>query len=136
MSKDVLATATTQINARLEELRGAVEEYERLQAALKALDAVGVDGSSRPAPSRRNSSEKRTGRKQASARPRVSRSEAEQRRTRMLAILAEDPSTPASAFATMFDTTRSNVYGMFRTLEKSGAIRKTRKGWTVKKAHA
>jgi hypothetical protein len=136
MSEDVLATATAQIHARLEELRGVVAEYERLEGALKALDAVSVDGSPRPGPSRRRSSERQTRRKRASARTRVSRTEAEQRRTRMLAILAEDPSTPASAFATMFDTTRSNVYGMFRTLEKSGAIRKTSKGRTVRKARA
>jgi hypothetical protein len=42
MSKDLLSRIRTEIDERLAELRPAVEEVSRLEAALSALDAGGV----------------------------------------------------------------------------------------------
>jgi hypothetical protein len=98
----------SEIRDRLKESRAAVQEYERLQAALRALDSE-TDGTrraqTRPRPRRSNSS------------PRKQRAARGANREKALAVIADRPGVTVAELASATRIAKGVVYSLTRTLE-------------------
>ena len=116
---DVLDALRGDIRGRLNELQPAVEEAKRLEQALQALEAS--DGQTAQG-RQRKTPPKRT---------RITKAEAESRKRRALALLAEDPQTKPSALAQLLGISASNIYNLIKRLEQDGALKRTEDGYQV-----
>jgi hypothetical protein len=105
-----------EIRERLAELRGAVVEAERLEAALKALETAGADT---PAPPRARSSTPESPRKRA---PRGAN------REKALEVIAERPGVTVAELASATGIARNALYGVTRSLADNGVIERVALG--------
>jgi hypothetical protein len=112
---DFLAEKRREIEARMKELRPAVEEYERLQQAAAALAGVG-NGGGRPA---------RATRRRGRGRPRGSGTRAKQ----ALELVRARPGITIRELADAMGIHANYLYRVMPTLESEGLVVKRDRGW-------
>ena len=125
---DFLEQKKKEIAARLSELKPAVDEYHRLEGALRALDGVGNDGrAAAPARSRRSSGGpgKGSGRR---GRPRGTGSRANQ----TLELVTSEPGITIPQLAERMGIKQNYLYRVLPGLEQDGKVRKEGRGWFPK----
>ena len=124
---DFLEEKKQEIQARLDELRPLVEEYERLEAAQRALDGVGTNGGSSPAPRRRRSGGGGGGRR---GRPKGSGT----RGTQALELVKGNPGITIPDLAEKMGIKQNYLYRVLPGLEQDGLVEKRDRGWYAKEA--
>jgi predicted Rossmann fold nucleotide-binding protein DprA/Smf involved in DNA uptake len=118
---DFLEQKKQEIQARMDELRPAVEEYERLDAALRALSGVNTSGS-RTTSRRSGGSAGGTGRR---GRPPGSGSRAAQ----ALEVVKSRPGITIPEMAQEMGIQQNYLYRVLPGLEQDGKVRKEGRGW-------
>jgi sugar-specific transcriptional regulator TrmB len=113
---DFLAEKRREIEARMKELRPAVEEYERLQQAAAALAGVGGNGRGRQA---------RAPRRRGRGRPRGSGTRAKQ----ALELVRARPGITIRELADAMGIHANYLYRVMPTLESEGQVVKRDRGW-------
>jgi hypothetical protein len=113
---DFLAEKRREIEARMKELRPAVEEYERLQQAAAALAGVGGNGRGRQA---------RAPRRRGRGRPRGSGTRARQ----ALELVRARPGITIRELADAMGIHANYLYRVMPTLESEGQVVKRDRGW-------
>jgi hypothetical protein len=132
---DFLEEKKREISTRLKELRPAVEEYERLEAAQRALEGVGGSGATTRAPGRSRSSST-AGRRPAGkgggkrGRPRGSGTRAKE----ALSIVQDTPGISIPEMAQRMGIQQNYLYRVLPGLEQDGKVRKEGRGWHPKDA--
>jgi hypothetical protein len=128
MADDFLEVKKREIAERMDELRPAVDEYHRLEAAHRALEGVDGDGGggpAAPAPRRRPpTSGQRRGR------PRGSGARADQARQ----LVRENPGITIPEMAQKMGIQQNYLYRVLPGLEQDGEVRKEGRGWFPKDA--
>jgi hypothetical protein len=130
---DFLDEKRKEIDTRLKELRPLVEEYDRLEKAVAALDGVGSDSLTRKKGSSKSSlatkvnarsrrSRSGTGRR---GRPRGSGKRAAEARR----LVNERPGITIPELADAMGIQANYLYRVMPTLQKEGEVRKRGKGW-------
>ncbi len=99
-----------EIRARLKESRAAVEEYERLRAALTALETA---GGATPAPARR---------RRSGPAPTKRRAPRGANRDMALAVIADRPGVTVAELAAATGIAKKVLYGLTRSLTERGQI--------------
>jgi sugar-specific transcriptional regulator TrmB len=123
---DFLDDKKREIAERLKELRPLVDEYQRLEAAQRALEGVPGDGrSSRAAPTRRRSSAGAGSRSSGRGRPRGSGTRSKQ----ALSLVQENPGITISELAERMGIKQNYLYRVLPGLEQDGLVRKEGRGW-------
>lgn len=132
---DFLEDKKREIQARLKELRPAVDEYHRLEAAVQALEGVNANGTSAPAPARR-----RRGRPAASTatksgsgrrgRPKGSGTRSKQ----ALELVRKSPGITIPELADKMKIKQNYLYRVLPSLAQDGLVEKRDKGWHPKAA--
>ena len=132
---DFLDEKRKEIQARLKELKPLVEEYERLEAAERALSGVGGSASaasprratnsnsSAPTRRRRTSSAKRSGGRRG--RPRGSGTRASQAE----ALVRSKPGITIPELAEAMGIKQNYLYRVMPTLAEEGRVTKSGRGW-------
>ena len=123
---DFLAQKRQEIQDRLNELKPLVEEADRLQAALSALD--GASGIPAGKPARRKaagSARKRTAGTGKPGRPKGTG----KRQTETLALVIKQPGISISEIAAQTGVQQSYLYRVMPSLQKEGLVRKEGRGW-------
>jgi hypothetical protein len=128
---DFLDEKRKEIQSRLKELKPLVDEYERLEAAERALSGVGGGGSSAPrsggtaAPARRR---RRTGGGTGTGRrgrPRGSGTRA----TQAEKLVREKPGITIPELAEAMGIKQNYLYRVMPTLADEGKVTKSGRGW-------
>jgi sugar-specific transcriptional regulator TrmB len=112
---DFLDSKKNEIRSRLEELKEAVDEYHRLQAALDALDGVGRStggGASATGAPRRG-------------RPRGTGTRAQE----AIAAVTKEPGLTAGEIADRLGINQNYLYRVLPALEQDGKLEKRGRGW-------
>jgi hypothetical protein len=127
---DFLEEKRKEISQRLKELRPLVDEYQRLEAAEKALS--GVDGNRRTTPSptarrARSARAKGTGRR---GRPRGSGTRANQ----ALELVKSRPGITIPELAEAMGIKQNYLYRVMPGLAEEGKVTKSGRGWSVREA--
>jgi hypothetical protein len=117
---DFLAEKRREIEARMKELRPAVEEYERLEQAAAALAGVG-NGGARQARTGRATRPRRRGR----GRPRGTGKRAQQ----ALELVRARPGITIRELADAMGIHANYLYRVMPTLESEGKVVKRDRGW-------
>src|SRR5439155_16031845 len=131
---DFLEQKKREIAARLEELRPAVEEYNRLEGALRALD--GVSTAPAPARGRRRGPGAGAGAGAAPAgggrrgRPRGTGTRANQ----TLELVRATPGITIPQLAERMGIKQNYLYRVLPALEQDGLVRKEGRGWHPREA--
>jgi hypothetical protein len=131
---DFLEEKKREIATRLKELRPAVDEYQRLEGALRALDGVAGGGAgggaatARPATSRRRGGGGGGGGKRG--RPRGTGSRANQ----TLELVRANPGITIPQLAEHMGIKQNYLYRVLPGLEQDGLVRKDGRGWHPKAA--
>ena len=123
---DFLAQKRQEIQDRLNELKPLVEEADRLQAALSALD--GASGIPAGKPVRRKaprSARKRTTGTGKPGRPKGTG----KRQAETLALVVKQPGISISEIAAQTGVQQSYLYRVMPSLQKEGLVRKEGRGW-------
>ncbi|MFT4035478.1 MAG: winged helix-turn-helix transcriptional regulator [Patulibacter sp.] len=113
---DFLDSKKDEIKARLAELKDAVDEYRRLQAALDALDGVNrtpAGAASGAAPRR--------------GRPRGSGTRAQE----AIDAVTQEPGLTAGEIAERIGINQNYLYRVLPALEQDGKLEKRGRGWYV-----
>ncbi len=148
---DLLNDTQREITDRLKDLKPVVDEFNRLEAAVTALDGIpavqGGTGATRGARgSRRQRGSETTatsvstppaaGPKGAAEKPAVTRRGRGGRRkgsgkraAQTLGHIQEQPGVTTTELATKTGTNQSYLYRVLRVLEQTGKIRKDGRGW-------
>jgi len=113
---DFLAEKRREIEARMRELRPAVEEYQRLEQAASALAGVGGNGRTRPT---------RAPRRRGRGRPRGSGTRAKQ----ALELVRARPGITIRELSEAMGIHANYLYRVMPTLESEGHVVKRDKGW-------
>ena len=132
---DFLEEKKKEISQRMKELRPAVDEYQRLEAAHRALEGVGADGprtgGTRAAPARRRSGgagggggDGRRGRPKGSG----------TRSKEALQIVTDQPGITIPEMAQKMGIQQNYLYRVLPGLEQDGQVRKEGRGWFPKDA--
>jgi len=132
---DFLEEKKNEIDARLNELRPLVDEYQRLEAAAAALQGVGGASNSRgSAPAARRTGRRRstrtgtgTGRR---GRPRGSGTRSKQ----ALEIVRARPGITIPEIAESIGIQQNYLYRVLPALQKDGRVRKEGRGWHPREA--
>jgi CRP-like cAMP-binding protein len=123
---DFLDEKKREIAKRLDELRPQVEEFQRLEGALRALDGVGSTGTGRTVTPRRRRSAatttKGTGRR---GRPRGSGTRAQE----TLTLVRGNPGITIPELAQKMGIKQNYLYRVLPGLEQDGMVRKEGRGW-------
>ena len=125
---DFLEEKKREIATRLKELRPAVDEYQRLEGALRALDGVAAGGggggatTARPATSRRRGGGGGGGKR---GRPRGTGSRANQ----TLELVRGNPGITIPQLAEQMGIKQNYLYRVLPGLEQDGLVRKEGRGW-------
>ena len=122
---DFLDEKRKEIQARLKELKPLVEEYERLEAAERALSGVGTTSratSTTSTPRRRRASGSRNGRR---GRPRGSGTRAAQ----AYELVKARPGITIPELAEAMGIKQNYLYRVMPTLAEEGKVTKSGKGW-------
>jgi hypothetical protein len=131
---DFLDEKRSEIGTRLKELKPLIEEYERLEAAVAALDGVPATGPARAAstsaakaPSRRRNSSNGDGRR---GRPKGSGT----RGAEALALVKESPGITIPELAAKMGIKQNYLYRVLPGLADDGLVAKDGRGWHPKDA--
>jgi hypothetical protein len=116
---DFLAEKRREIEARMKELRPAVEEYERLQEAAAALAGVGNGGA------RQTRGARPSTRRRGRGRPRGSGTRAKQ----ALELVRARPGITIRELAEAMGIHANYLYRVMPTLESEGQVVKRDGGW-------
>ncbi len=132
---DFLEDKKREISERMNELRPAVDEYHRLEAAHRALEGVSDDGAPsgrRSSGSGRGSGGRRSGggSGQGRGRPKGSGARADQARK----LVAESPGITIPEMAQKMGIQQNYLYRVLPGLEQEGQVRKEGRGWFPKDA--
>jgi CRP-like cAMP-binding protein len=128
---DFLEEKRKEISARLKELKPAVEEYRRLEAAEQALAGVGTPARAPKAAAsraRRNggtTAKKGTGRR---GRPKGSGKRAQQ----ALELVRAKPGITIPEMATSMGIQQNYLYRVVPDLAKQGLVTKSGRGWHIR----
>jgi hypothetical protein len=125
---DFLEEKKREIAARLKELKPQVDEYHRLEGALRALDGVGgaaTATATAAAPRTRRASSKSSGRR---GRPRGTGSRANQ----TLELVKSEPGITIPQLAERMGIKQNYLYRVLPGLEQDGKVRKEGRGWFPK----
>src|SRR4051794_37926723 len=127
---DFLDEKRREIQARLKELKPLVDEYERLEAAERALAGVGSNGSSRPAPASRPRGARKgtgtgTGRR---GRPKGSG----QRSQQALELVRNRPGITVPELAEAMGIKQNYLYRVMPDLEQQKLVTKSGRGWHIR----
>jgi sugar-specific transcriptional regulator TrmB len=124
---DFLDDKKREIAERLKELRPLVDEYQRLEAAQRALEGVPGDGrsSARTATPRRRSSAGTASRSGGRGRPRGSGTRSKQ----ALKLVQDNPGITISELADKMGIKQNYLYRVLPGLEQDGLVRKEGRGW-------
>jgi sugar-specific transcriptional regulator TrmB len=112
---DFLDSKKDEIRARLAELKDAVDEYHRLQAALDALE--GVSRGTAPTPA--------AGGAPRRGRPRGSGTRAQE----AIAAVTKEPGLTAGEIADRLGINQNYLYRVLPALEQDGKLEKRGRGW-------
>ena len=118
---DFLDKKRKEIDARLQELRPLVDEFNRLEKAAAAL--AGVGGSAKRTATRTRRSNGGTRRRRG--RPRGSGNRAKQ----ALELVRARPGITISEMADAMSIKANYLYRVMPTLQKEGQVKKRDKGW-------
>jgi ribosomal protein S25 len=119
---DFLDEKRKEIDARLQELRPLVDEFNRLEKAAAALAGVGgTAGTARATRTRRSNA----GTRRRRGRPRGSGNRAKQ----ALELVRARPGITVSEMASAMGIKANYLYRVLPTLEKEGQVKKRDKGW-------
>lgn len=124
---DFLEEKKQEIQARLDELRPLVEEYERLEAAQRALEGVGANGGAATSAPRRRRSGGGGGRR---GRPKGSGT----RGTQALELVKGNPGITIPDLAEKMGIKQNYLYRVLPGLEQDGLVEKRDRGWYAKDA--
>src|SRR4051794_9924272 len=130
---DFLDEKRKEIQSRLKELRPLVEEYERLEAAERALSGVGTTGArsdgaaTASAPRRRRSGGSSNGRR---GRPRGSGTRA----TQAFELVKARPGITIPEMADAMGIKQNYLYRVMPTLADEGRVTKSGRGWHAREA--
>jgi hypothetical protein len=126
---DFLEEKKREISQRMKELRPQVDEYQRLEAAHRALEGVegGGGAATATAPSRTRRASSTPGRR---GRPRGSGTRANE----ALAIVQEQPGITIPEMAQRMGIQQNYLYRVLPGLEQDGQVRKEGRGWFPKDA--
>jgi hypothetical protein len=125
---DFLDEKRKEIQTRLKELKPLVEEYERLEAAERALSGVGTTSprSTAPAPARRRRSSSSSGSGSGRrGRPRGSGTRAAQ----ALELVRTKPGITIPELAEAMGIKQNYLYRVMPTLAEDGRVTKSGRGW-------
>ena len=128
---DFLDEKRKEIQSRLKELKPLVEEYQRLEAAERALSGVGTTSRAAAAPSapakrrRRRASSSGNGRR---GRPRGSGTRA----TQAFELVKARPGITIPELADAMGIKQNYLYRVMPTLADEGRVTKSGRGWHVK----
>jgi hypothetical protein len=125
---DFLDEKRKEIQARLKELRPLVDEYQRLEAAERALSGVGSSTSANTATattSRRRRSGSNNGRR---GRPRGSGT----RGAQALELVGQRPGITIPELAEAMGIKQNYLYRVMPGLAKDGKVRKSGRGWHLR----
>lgn len=132
---DFLDEKRREIQARLKELRPLVDEYNRLEAAERALSGVGSSSTPRTTGTRRRATAsaakrdgagRRTGRR---GRPKGSGTRAAE----ALKLVTERPGITIPELADAMGIKQNYLYRVMPTLAGEGKVTKSGRGWHVRK---
>lgn len=112
---DFLDSKKDEIKARLDELKEAVDEYHRLQAALDALEGVSRGGGAAPA----------AGGAPRRGRPRGTGTRAQE----AIAAVTKEPGITAGEIADRLGINQNYLYRVLPALEQDGKLEKRGRGW-------
>jgi hypothetical protein len=118
---DFLDEKRKEIDARLQELRPLVDEFNRLEKAAAALAGVGGSATRTATRTRRSSS----GTSRRRGRPRGSGNRAKQ----ALELVRARPGITISEMAKAMGIKANYLYRVMPTLQKEGQVKKRDKGW-------
>lgn len=123
-----------EMESRLNELRPAVEEYDRLNAAVEALSSVGAGSSNRKAPAPRTAkkSPRRSGAGASKAKGGGRRGRPKGSGTRdkeALTLVKASPGVTIPEIAKEMGIKQNYLYRVLPSLEKEGLVRKKGRGW-------
>jgi hypothetical protein len=126
---DFLDEKKREIAERLKELRPLVEEYQRLEAAQRALAGVGTDASTpRRTTSRRRSSG--SGARSSSGTGRRGRPRGTGTRSKQaLELVKANPGITIPDLAEQMGIKQNYLYRVLPGLEQDGLVRKEGRGW-------
>src|SRR3954454_8719176 len=130
---DFLEEKRKEISQRLKELRPLVEEYQRLEAAERALSGVGANGrssSATPAPRRARSARAKTSGTGRRGRPRGSGTRANQ----ALELVKARPGITIPELAEAMGIKQNYLYRVMPGLAEDGRVTKSGRGWHVRDA--
>jgi len=130
---DFLDEKRKEIQGRLKELKPLVEEYERLEAAERALSGVGTTApaaSSSPTPTRRRRSGGRASGNGRRGRPRGSGTRA----TQAFELVKARPGITIPELAEAMGIKQNYLYRVMPTLAEDGKVTKSGKGWHAREA--
>jgi hypothetical protein len=125
---DFLDEKRKEIQTRLRELRPLVDEYNRLEAAERALSGVGGRPAADTAGRRRRSSSAPDGRR---GRPRGSGTRAAQ----ALALVGERPGITIPELAEAMGIKQNYLYRVMPGLAEEGKVIKSGRGWHLSDQH-
>jgi hypothetical protein len=129
---DFLEKKKSEIEARLKELRPLVDEYQRLEAAVAALD--GVPGGSAPAATRARLRRRKTTKPAPTSgrrgRPRGSGTRSKQ----ALELVRARPGISIPEIAQAMGINQNYLYRVLPALQKDGLVRKEGRGWHPREA--
>ena len=123
---DFLAQKRQEIQDRLNELQPLVEEADRLQAALSALD--GASGIPAGKPARRKAPRSARKRKAGTGKPGRPKGTGK-RQAETLALVIKQPGISISEIAAQTGVQQSYLYRVMPSLQKEGLVRKEGRGW-------
>jgi hypothetical protein len=122
---DFLDEKRKEIQSRLKELRPLVDEYNRLEAAERALSGVGARPAAAAAPGRRRRSASSNGRR---GRPRGTGTRA----TQALELVRERPGITIPELAEAMGIKQNYLYRVMPTLSEEGKVTKSGRGWHLR----
>jgi hypothetical protein len=128
---DFLDEKRREIGERLRELRPVVAEYQRLEAAVSALDelALGASAPRSRRPANRSTAKRSTRRTGASPKPRGRPKGSGTRSNEALAIVRAAPGIALPEIADKMGIKQNYLYRLLPTLAATGLVTKVGRGW-------
>jgi hypothetical protein len=130
---DFLDEKRKEIQARLQELKPLVEEYELLQAADKALGGIGPEGAAKSAPAREPSRRARGGGGGGGSR-RGRPKGGGTRAVQALDLVKERPGITIPELAEAMGIQQNYLYRVMPGLAEEGKVTKSGRGWHIRES--
>jgi hypothetical protein len=132
---DFLDEKRNEIKSRIDEIKPLVDEYNRLEAALQALDGVPAGGTAtatRAAPRRVRATTATGARKKAGAGRRGRPKGSGTRGKEALELVTKQPGITIPEMATAMGIKQNYLYRVLPALQKDGKVKKSGKGWVAR----